>query len=129
MIVGIGTDLVQVTRIRQSLKRFGDRFARRILNVDEVEGFQKSKAPEYFLAKRFAAKEAVAKALGPGMRRGVSFQSIAVSHNAAGKPTVVLSEGSADVARELGVHSWHLSLSDERDHAIAFVVAESSYPE
>ena len=126
MIIGVGTDLVLISRIQQSLSRFGDRFARRILHADELPAFQQSRAPEYFLAKRFAAKEAVAKALGTGMRQGVNFRSIAIQHNKAGQPRVVLSDGSADIALKLGIVHWHLSLSDERDHALAFVVAEAA---
>tara|TARA_R110002072_G_scaffold51389_1_gene137874 strand:- start:65250 stop:65630 length:381 start_codon:yes stop_codon:yes gene_type:complete len=124
MISGVGTDIVQVSRIRKSYERFGDRFARKILAEREMSEFQNAKAPVFFLAKRFAAKEAVAKALGTGMRQGVTFQSIQVGHDAAGKPEVHLFQGAGKLANDKGIIRWHISLSDEKDHALAFVVAE-----
>lgn len=125
MIVGIGTDLVLVSRIRASLDRFGDRFAQRILVEKELVDFATARAPEYFLAKRFAAKEAVSKALGTGMRHGVTFGSIQISHDGAGKPLVILLGDAADLAERKGIAHLHLSLSDEKDQALAFVVAET----
>jgi holo-[acyl-carrier protein] synthase len=125
MIFGIGTDIVLVSRIRQSEMRFGDRFAQRILAEIEFSDYKKASAPTFFLAKRFAAKEAVAKALGTGMRSGVTFRSIEIQHNHVGKPKVVLWSGAAKMADSLGIQHWHISLSDEKDHALAFVVAES----
>lgn len=125
MICGIGTDIVLISRIRQSETRFGDRFAQRLLAEIEFLEYKQASAPTYFLAKRFAAKEAVAKALGTGMRRGVTFKSIEIQHDRAGKPMVLLRSGAAEMASSLGIKHWHISLSDEKDHALAFVVAES----
>jgi len=125
VIVGIGTDLVLVSRIRSSLDRFGDRFAQRILAEKELADFATARAPDYFLAKHFAAKEAVSKALGTGMRHGVTFRSIQISHDAAGKPLVDLVGDAAGVAERKGIAHLHISLSDERDQALAFVVAET----
>lgn len=124
MIVGIGTDLVEVARIERSLSRFGDRFAGKILSSAELKSFQASKSKSHFLAKRFAAKEAVAKALGTGMRGGVHFPSIEVIHDAAGKPGVNLLSGALQQAQQLDISTWHLSISDERQYALAFVIAE-----
>lgn len=125
MIAGIGTDIVLVSRIQMSLNRFGNKFAARILTEPELKEFQRSRSQAHFLAKRFAAKEAVAKALGTGMRRGVSFATIGVTHDSAGRPGVVVLNAAAELAGSLGIVRWHLSLSDEQDHALAFVVAES----
>lgn len=124
MILGIGTDIVMVSRIQRSLDRFGEKFAKRILHEAELTDWQNAKSPAHFLAKRFAAKEAVAKALGSGMRKGVTFRSIAVGHNASGKPEINVSNGAAKHATGLGVTRWHISLSDEQDHALAFVIVE-----
>jgi len=125
MILGIGTDIVLVSRIRQSETRFGDRFAQKILAEIEFSQYKRVSAPTYFLAKRFAAKEAVAKALGTGMRSGVTFKSIEIQHDRVGKPKVILWSGAAKMADSLGIKHWHISLSDEKDQALAFVVAES----
>lgn len=124
MIIGIGTDLVEVRRIQQSLDKFGERFAQKILANEELPQFAAAKFPVSFLAKRFAAKEAVAKALGTGMRAGVHFSNIAVVHDAAGKPGVKLSAAAQQRAVQLGIKHWHLSITDERQFALAFVVAE-----
>lgn len=125
MIFGVGTDIVLISRIRRSLDRFGDRFAQKILAAQEMADFSTARAPEFFLAKRFAAKEAVSKALGTGMRQGVTFRSIQIDHDAAGKPLVKLVGDAADVAERKGIAHLHISLSDERDQALAFVVAET----
>ena len=83
MIYGIGTDIVEVERIEVSLDQFGDSFAKRILASSEWADYEASKLKARFLAKRFAAKEAFAKAIGTGIRGDVSFQNIAVTHDAA----------------------------------------------
>lgn len=123
MIKGVGTDIVLIHRIESSVNRFGDRFTKRILSSTELANAKKLTTA--YIAKRFAAKEAVSKALGTGMRAGVSFRTISILNDLAGKPTVTLTEGSLKKANELGINHWHISLSDEKDHAIAFVVAES----
>ena len=123
MIVGVGTDIVDVRRIERSLDRFGIRFAKKVLNEAELAVFEKHPTPS-FLAKRFAAKEAVSKALGTGMSRGVHFPDIEVIHKESGQPSVRLYKGAETRATDLGVKHWHVSISDERDHAIAFVIAE-----
>lgn len=89
MISGIGTDLVHIPRIAEMLNKYGDKAAQRILDQTEFEQFQKNQQPAAFLAKRFAAKEATAKALGTGFRDGLSLQHIAVRNNALGKPELV----------------------------------------
>ena len=121
MVIAIGTDIVEIARIAEALERQGERFIDRILTVSEKTLYNQSKSVS-FVAKRFAAKEAVAKALGTGIGRGVSFQDIVISNNAKGAPLVELSNGAADVMRELGGARMLLSLSDERHYALAYAV-------
>jgi holo-[acyl-carrier protein] synthase len=121
MVIAIGTDIVEIARIAEVLERQGERFIDRILTVSEKTLYNQSKSVS-FVAKRFAAKEAVAKALGTGIGRGVSFQDIFISNNAKGAPLVELSNGAADVMRELGGARMLLSLSDERHYALAYAV-------
>ena len=124
MIVGIGTDIVQIERIRASLDRLGDAFARRILTDAEFNQFQESKQPVSFLAKRFAAKEAASKALGTGIGK-VSFQHLEVTNDEMGAPLFSFSGFAAELQQSKGITRLHLSLSDEKDSAIAFVVLEA----
>jgi holo-[acyl-carrier protein] synthase len=124
MIYGIGTDMVRVQRLQDSLDRHGDRFARRILAGSEWEEYRDSSQKPQFLAKRFAAKEAVAKALGTGFRHGLSLQDIAVGHDSLGKPMLQFSESLNENFRKHGIGSAHLSLSDEKEYALAFVILE-----
>ena len=91
MIFGIGTDIVTIERMRENFEKHGEKFARRILTTLEMEDFSKSKRPEHFLAKRFAAKEATAKALGTGFSGGLSLGHIGVNHDDKGKPLLVFS--------------------------------------
>jgi len=122
MIKGIGTDLVKTSRIEASFERWGDRFAKKILTRDELLSYENTKNRVKFLSKRFAAKEAVAKALGTGMRGGVHFSNIEIRHHNTGAPFVVLYDASKDRADVLAVHHSHLSISDDDGYAIAFVV-------
>ncbi|MFT4714131.1 MAG: holo-[acyl-carrier protein] synthase [Candidatus Azotimanducaceae bacterium] len=124
MIKGIGTDLVRTARIRASFERWGERFAIKILSPGELEEFGSVRNKVNYLAKRFAAKEAVAKALGTGMRSGVYFSSIEVKHYPSGAPYVVLHGHALSHANLMGVQSLHLSVSDEEGLAIAFAVLE-----
>lgn len=124
MIYGIGTDIVEVVRIEESLSRFGDTFAQRILNDVEWGEYQASHVKARFLAKRFAAKEAFAKALGTGIRGAASFGNIGVGHDALGKPELQLAPVLQQWLEEKGVSRLHLSISDEKMLAAAFVVLE-----
>ena len=121
MIFGIGTDIVRISRIQKSLDRYGERFARRILAGQELDDFQRTLHPARFLARRFAAKEAVVKAYGTGFTRGMTFQDIVVSHDAAGKPLLVLAGRALELQREMGIGEKFISISDEQEYAVAFV--------
>ena len=123
-MIGIGTDIVKVARIQASLDRHGERFIRRILARDEVDEFLAESRPAHFLAKRFAAKEAVVKALGTGFRDGIRFSDIRVTHNRLGKPGLEFGGKTALLFEKMGVSLSHISLADEHDYAVAFVILE-----
>ena len=122
MILGIGTDIVQVARVAHSLERFGVRFARRILTEREWREFTAAPQPAHFLARRFAAKEAAGKALGTGFRDGLQLRHIGVDHDALGRPVLEFLEHAAVLRRSRGVGEAHVSISDEREYAVAFVI-------
>ncbi|PCJ20902.1 MAG: holo-ACP synthase [Gammaproteobacteria bacterium] len=126
MIVGIGTDIIQVDRIQQIWSRIGQRFAQRILTVAELEEFETKKNKAAFLAKRFSAKEAIAKALGTGIAKGVTFQNVGVGHDELGKPLILLSGAALDLANRLEISHHHLSITDEREYVVSFAVFERS---
>lgn len=124
MITGVGTDLVEVARMQSLLERWGPRLGQRLLAPAERERLASAADPARFLAKRFAAKEAFGKALGTGIRTPVLLTAIAVANDELGKPYFVPDEVLAAYLNERGVGRIHLSLSDERTHALAFVVME-----
>jgi holo-[acyl-carrier protein] synthase len=121
-IVGIGVDLVKIARIEGMVERHGERFLRRVFDAEEIAYAGKKKRPATHLACRFAAKEAVSKAFGTGFNGEFGFSEIAVHHNEAGKPEIVLSGKAEKKARRMGVSAIHLSLSHDTDYAIAQVV-------
>lgn len=122
MIVGIGTDIVLVSRIEAALGRQGERFARRILTDTELERFKAHSQPARYLAKRYAAKEAILKALGTGLAKGMSWHFMQIDNDAQGAPQVVLSGVAAQRLSQGGGGRILLSLSDEREQALAFAV-------
>jgi holo-[acyl-carrier protein] synthase len=126
MIYGIGTDIVEVSRIQDSLARFGDAFAQRLLNENEWLDYRQSTTKARFLAKRFAAKEAFAKALGTGIRAPATFENIGVAHDDLGKPVLDLAPVLQDFLNAKGIGFHHLSISDEKALAAAFVVLETA---
>ena len=125
MIVGIGTDLAEVHRIRESIERFNDRFLRRIY-TDSERTYCSSKAnfAERFAA-RFAAKEAGMKAIGTGWSRGVSWQDFEVTNLRSGKPTLKLTGVAARIASDLGVQNISLSMTHTVEHGFAIVILEN----
>ena len=124
MIFGIGTDIVEVSRIAASINAFGDSIAERVLADSELEGYQNSQIKARFLAKRFAAKEAFSKALGTGLRAPATFQNIAISHDDLGKPILVLAPDLLAFMQEKNIQHTHISISDEKNLATAFVILE-----
>jgi len=125
MIYGVGTDIVEVARIKASLEEFGDAFAARILAERELASYHASNIKPRFLAKRFAAKEAFAKALGTGLRAPATLQNIAVAHDELGKPLLILAQELQKFLTERHIKHTHISISDEKNLAAAFVVLET----
>ncbi len=122
MIYGIGTDIVNIARIANVIGRHGPRFAERILAESERRAFAETARPEHFLAKRFAAKEAAAKAFGTGFSDGLCMSDIAVMHDERGRPLLHFSGRAESLCHELGIGEHFLSISDEKEHAIAYVI-------
>jgi len=127
MIIGIGVDLCAISRINDVVSRHGDCFAKRILAPKELAELNSLNRPmrAAFLTKRFAAKEAVAKALGTGIGRGFGFRDVTITHDELGRPVVVLNTENASLAATANYRT-HLSISDERTHVIAFCTIESN---
>ncbi|CAM4009639.1 MULTISPECIES: holo-ACP synthase [Shewanella] len=132
MIVGLGTDIVEIARIANKVPEAGDEaalakcpLAKRVLTQDEMAIFLASSQPGRYLAKRFAAKEAAAKALGTGIGRGVSFQHIEVSNDANGAPLISFRDGAAERLALLGASRAHISIADEKHYATATVIIET----
>jgi holo-[acyl-carrier protein] synthase len=121
-LIAVGTDILRVDRIDAVVARLGDRFVRRILTQSERQEYHASRQPARLLAKRFAAKEAVAKSLGTGIGRGVSWQDIQIEHDAAGAPQVRLLGGALQAALLRGGARVALSVADELDYVVAFAV-------
>lgn len=126
MIIGVGVDLVEVERIRRALEdaRTGARFRRRVYTANEIaycEKKQRGRCESY--AGRFAAKEAVMKALGRGWGAQVRWLEIEVARAAGGKPEIVLHENTARLARQLGICAWSLSITHTAQHGLAYVIA------
>lgn len=125
MIFGIGTDIVEYERIESMWKKYGQRLAERMLSERELPEFAAHANPARFLAKRFAAKEAFAKAVGSGLRHPVSLSRISVAHDGLGKPVLTFDATLRTYLAQMGVAAHHLSISDERSTIVAFVVLET----
>jgi holo-[acyl-carrier protein] synthase len=108
--------------MQDNLDKYGERFAHRILTENEYNRYQSHAHPAAFLAKRFAAKEAAAKALGTGFRDGLSLKHIEVTNNELGKPELCFHERATDYIKKMGIANAYLSLSDEQDYAVAYVI-------
>jgi len=129
MILGIGTDLCDIRRLRATLARRGERFAQRVLGAHEIEVFRARRARSEvrgvaYLATRFAAKEAFSKAIGMGMRMPMTWRACEVLNASSGKPEIRLNGALADWFNGRGLVA-HVSVTDEVDHAAAFVVVET----
>jgi holo-[acyl-carrier protein] synthase len=121
-VVGIGTDIIEISRISNMADAPRERLAKRVLTLNELNKYQSLKNPSLFLAKRWAGKEAASKALGTGIANGVSFQHFEITSLASGQPKLELTARALELATGLGGKSWHISLSDEALYATAFVV-------
>jgi holo-[acyl-carrier protein] synthase len=125
MIVGVGTDLCDIARVERALERWGERFAQRVLVDYEMERFRRHRKPAAYLAKRFAAKEAMSKALGTGIHFPVNWHGMWVENARSGKPSLRFSGPMAAYLKQRNVETVHLSLTDEIGMACAFVIVES----
>jgi holo-[acyl-carrier protein] synthase len=122
MIFGIGTDVLELKRIERVYGRYGEKFADRLLLDEEQALFRKAKNKTRFLGMRFAAKEAVAKALGTGFANGIWVRDVGTVPNALGQPQVVYSERGRNVCEKLGVGEGFLTLTDEAGLIVAVAV-------
>jgi len=128
VIIGIGTDIVAVARVAAAFERRGEALAERLLHPDELDLWRQKNQQVAWLAKRFAAKEALLKALGTGLAQGISWQDMVVLPNELGRPTVTWLAQAKAYLQELtqgGIAHTHLSISDEDDHVVAFAVIET----
>ncbi|RVT44448.1 holo-ACP synthase [Rheinheimera sediminis] len=123
-IVGLGTDIIEIARIEQSLAR-SPRLVQRVLTETEQQILAAHGQPARYFAKRFAAKEAAAKALGTGIGRGISFQHFSISNDPSGRPQLELIGPAKELADSMQVRSVWLSISDEQAYACATVILES----
>lgn len=119
-MIAVGTDILEIERMEEVVERMGERFAARILRPAELKDYHQSKLAVRLLAKRFAAKEAIAKALGTGIGRGVSWQDMEVLHDLNGAPVVELSGGALAAMEARGGSRVLLTLADERHYVVAF---------
>jgi holo-[acyl-carrier protein] synthase len=122
MIFGIGVDVLEARRIDRTLERFGARFTERLLMPEEQAQLARTQRPARFIAMRFAAKEAIVKAMGTGFAHGVWIRDVGVVQNEWGKPLVVFSERGERVRKGLGIGEGHVTLTDEGGLVVAVAV-------
>lgn len=125
MIVGIGTDIMGIERMQESLRQRGEAWARRLLTDTEFAEYERRGNKAAFLAKRFAAKEAAVKALGTGFADGITWKQVNIHNDEKGAPLMTFAGKALERAQVLGVSRIHLSISDEKHYAVAFVILES----
>jgi len=123
-IVGTGIDICEVARVRTAIDRFGQRFLRRVFTAAEREYCESKRNRVERYAARFAAKEAAMKAIGTGLRRGVSWQDFEVSREAGGRPTMIFKGRAAEFGTKLGTKSVSLSITHTSEIAMAQVILE-----
>lgn len=122
MIFGVGTDVVEISRIAATYERFGEHFVRRLLLDEELRLFRPYKRKVRFLAMRFAAKEAIVKAMGTGFAHGMWIRDVGVINDSWGKPIVIFSERGRKRCAELGCGEGHVSLTDEAGLVVAMAI-------
>jgi holo-[acyl-carrier protein] synthase len=124
MILGIGTDLIEIARIARSVERHGDSFLHRVYTEEEIAYCQRKKNAAESFAARFAAKEAGAKALGTGISRGVAWREFAVTREPGGRPLLTFHGRAAEIAKSMGIARVSLSLTHSREMSMAVVMVE-----
>jgi holo-[acyl-carrier protein] synthase len=125
-IIGIGTDIIECLRIAQMIERHGDLFINRVYTPHEIQYCQSRKLSTQHYAGRWAAKEAILKALGTGWRRGISWRDIEIRNEPGGRPVVALRGGARDVVEQLGITEMLISISHCRSHATAYALAHGN---
>ncbi len=124
MVLGVGTDLMEIARVERSIERFGERFLERVYTAAEISYCRSKKGSAESFTARFAAKEAAAKALGTGISRGVTWREFEVEREPSGRPFLTLHGRAAELAAALGVRHIALSLTHSREMAMAVVILE-----
>ncbi len=124
MIYGVGIDIVSISRIASALSRWGDAFKNRVFTKNEISFCMKRPRPEAAFSMRFAAKEAFSKALGTGMKQGVRWRDIEIQSLPSGKPVLNIYGRAYEHILKRGIRSHQVSLSDEKEFAIAIVILE-----
>tara|TARA_B100000029_G_C17265058_1_gene847735 strand:- start:121 stop:516 length:396 start_codon:yes stop_codon:yes gene_type:complete len=127
-IFGIGTDIVNIKRMENSLKKFGSKFKKKVFSPKEISYCENKKNSGSYFAKRFAAKEAFSKALGTGIRKGINLRNIEISNNSYGKPTILLKGNLKKIVKKIvnnKKYNIYLSLSDDKPWAQATVIITS----
>lgn len=122
MIFGVGTDILKIERVASVYQRYGERFVRHLLMPEELQDFARTKNPVRFLSMRFAAKEAIVKALGTGFANGMWLRDSGVVHDPRGKPEMVFSARGRELCLAYGAGPGHLSLSDEAGLIVAIAI-------
>ncbi|MFU8821237.1 MAG: holo-ACP synthase [Gammaproteobacteria bacterium] len=128
MIFGIGTDVVRLDRVEATLDRFGEHFVQRLLLPEEEAQYRRHRRKARFLAMRFAAKEAVVKAMGTGFRNGMWIRDVGIVQDARGKPEIVYSARGRALCAQMGIGAGHVSLTDEAGLVVAFAVLLRATP-
>ncbi len=124
-IIGIGTDIIECLRIAQMIERHGELFINRVFTPHEIQYCQSRKLATQHFAGRWAAKEAILKALGTGWRKGISWRDLEIRNEPGGRPVVALRGGARDVIEQLGITEMLISISHCRSHATAYALAQS----
>jgi holo-[acyl-carrier protein] synthase len=125
-IIGIGTDIIECLRIAQMIERHGELFISRVYTQHEIQYCQSRKMATQHFAGRWAAKEAILKALGTGWRKGISWRDIEVRNEPGGRPVVAMRGGARDVVEQLGITQMLISISHCRSHATAYALAQGA---
>ena len=123
-IIGVGIDIIEVTRLNKAIERYGSKFLTRVFTDDEIEYCKIKKHCNEHYAARFAAKEAFVKALGTGIAKGIRWKDIEIGNNKAGKPEIFLDGIAKEIADKSGVKKTHISMTHNKGSAIAFVILE-----
>ena len=127
-VLGIGTDITEVLRIAQMIERHGELFVGRVYTAAEIDYCRSRRMATQHFAGRWAAKEAILKALGTGWRKGISWRDIEVLNGAGGRPTVTLQGGTREIAERMGIRCVLVSISHCRSHATAYAIALDETP-